>query len=65
MFLSFLPQVAKLMRSDAHFAFTVETCPDDMTEKGFRLLKNGRFGYSRSYIDSMINSMGASYRAVV
>lgn len=60
-----MPQVAKLMRPDSHFVFTVETCPENTTEKGFRLLKNGRFGYSHSYIDSMISSMGASYRTVV
>lgn len=53
------------MRNEALFVFTVETCPENTTEKGFRLLKNGRFGFCRSYIDSMIKSMGADFNSVV
>jgi predicted TPR repeat methyltransferase len=51
-----LAQVSDVMKSGSHFAFTVESVPQEQQpEKGFRLLTNGRFGYVKSYIDHLIN----------
>jgi predicted TPR repeat methyltransferase len=54
-------QVAGVMRPDSFCVFTVESCPEGVTEKGFRLLKNGRFGYCKSYMDKMVASMGPDF----
>lgn len=58
-------QVSKVLRKDAHFAFTVEEAAPDSTgvnQRGYRLLRSGRFGYSKAYIDGLIaNCMGSSF----
>jgi predicted TPR repeat methyltransferase len=49
-------QVAKVLRPGGHFAFTVETAPADLylSERGYRLMRNGCFGYSKKYIDDIV-----------
>ena len=48
-----------MLRPDSHFVFTVESCAEGATDKGFRLLKNGRFGYSKTYISGLIAASAA------
>lgn len=48
----------KILRSKAVFVFTIETADNNTlmeSGKGFRLLKSGRFGYSREYINNLIS----------
>jgi predicted TPR repeat methyltransferase len=54
-----------VMRPQSHFVFTVESCADNLTEKGFRLLKNGRFGYSKSYVDDLVKNLCPDAKTVV
>jgi predicted TPR repeat methyltransferase len=55
--------VWKVLRPGGRFVFTVETgdSGEDLSAKGFRLLKGGRFGYSRKYMDDMAASQGTPY----
>ena len=48
--------LSKVMRANGHATFTVEAIPSGVRvpEKGFTLLKNGRFGYEKAYIDKLI-----------
>jgi predicted TPR repeat methyltransferase len=52
-------QVAKVLRPGGHFAFTAETAPSDsyLSERGYRLMRNGCFGYSKKYIDDLVASL--------
>jgi predicted TPR repeat methyltransferase len=50
------------MRPNSYFVFTAESCEDGTTEKGYKLLKNGRFGYTQEYIEKVIASLGSSFR---
>ena len=45
------------MRPGSHFVFTIETCPEEATGKGFKLLRNGRFGYSQSYMTRLLSAL--------
>jgi len=57
--------VGRVLRKGSLFAFTVEEAAAEsagVNERGYRLLRNGRFGYSKAYIDGLIsNSMGDAY----
>lgn len=50
-----------MLRPGGRFVFTVETGDVDLSAKGFRLLKSGRFGYSRKYMDDMVACEGTPY----
>jgi len=52
-------QVSKVLRPGGCFAFTVETALPDihLTDKGYKLLNNGRFGYEKTYIDGLISNL--------
>lgn len=56
-------QVSSVLRSGGHFAFTVESVPADAAApaRGYLLLRSGRFGYTRSYIDGLISALGAGF----
>ncbi len=62
-------QVVDVLRPGGHFAFTVEAVGlggsstgheiDESFEsnaKGFQLLQSGRFGFSRTYVDNVVDS---------
>lgn len=44
--------------------FTAEAASEDsvLAQRGFRLLRNGRFGYSKSYLDSAVQKLGYEYK---
>jgi len=56
-------QVASKLRSGACFAFTIEAIAagSNGAEQGYRLLRSGRFGYNKEYIDSLIAELGESF----
>ena len=57
-------QVANVLRPGALFAFTVEAASSDepvASDRGYRLLRSGRFGYRKSYIDDLITEMGENF----
>lgn len=56
-------RVGAVLRPGAHFAFTVESVADDAAApaRGYRLLRSGRFGYTRSYIDGLVAALGGGY----
>ncbi len=59
-------QVASKLRSGACFAFTVEAIASGSSdagnaERGYRLLRSGRFGYNKEYIDSLVAELGDSF----
>lgn len=86
-------KVSAVLRSDAHFAFTIEAISkaaddedspegadparrsviDDAMEeevaadkhRGFRLLKSGRFGYAKTYVDRVLANMGSDIEVVM
>lgn len=60
-----LIKVSKVIRPGGYFVFTAETANQSQsffTNKGFRLLKNGRFGYSRDYLNTFTNIMSDDNR---
>lgn len=60
-------EVSKVVRAGGHFVFTAETSNDEscLTEKGFRLLRNGRFGYSKAYLEQLISGLGDDFAVVM
>ena len=46
---------------------SAETSSDEsgLTARGFKLLKNGRFGYSKAYLDELVAMAGAQYRILM
>lgn len=60
-------QIIKVVRPGGYFVFTAETSNDEsfLTEKGFRLLRNGRFGYSKKYLDHLIDGLDSSNISVL
>ena len=58
-------KVASVLRPGGHFAFTVEaaTADDDVivNERGYRLQKSGRFGYSAKYMDRIVQSLDPKF----
>ena len=56
-------KVSKILRPGGHFVFTVEAPPTnvDITGKGYRLLTNGRFGYTIQYVDDIISRLNVPY----
>lgn len=57
------PKIFGAIKPGGHFIFTAEAISEDSAniEKGYRLLRNGRFGYSKSYIDGVINALEDNY----
>ena len=59
-----ISQLTKVMKPDTYSIFTVEAIPsnvpitDSVKEKGYRLLKNGRFGYTKEYINGLVAKHG-------
>ena len=59
-----ISQFKKVMKPDTYSVFTVEAIPsnthlsDTVKEKGYRLLKNGRFGYTKGYINALVAKHG-------
>ena len=65
--------MTSLLRPQGLFVFTVESIvnEEDSTaavidgggggDYHYRLLKSGRFGYDKKYIDTLISGLGASY----
>lgn len=53
-------QLSRVLRPGSHAAFTIEAIPSgiECPEKGFTLLKNGRFGYTQAYIDGLVKGNG-------
>ena len=54
-----------MIRPGGHFVFTAEAVSDDniiLSDKGYRLLRNGRFGYSKHYLDDIITQLGEQFR---
>eukprot|EP00600_Ochromonadales_sp_CCMP1393_P014925 CAMPEP_0175017496 /NCGR_PEP_ID=MMETSP0005-20121125/12431_1 /TAXON_ID=420556 /ORGANISM="Ochromonas sp., Strain CCMP1393" /LENGTH=742 /DNA_ID=CAMNT_0016274919 /DNA_START=122 /DNA_END=2350 /DNA_ORIENTATION=+ len=68
-------QIATVMRSEGLFVFTVESVDNEasspetsaaqLAPNGFRLLKSGRFGYTREYLDKLVASLGPSYETLL
>ena len=58
-------QVANVLRPGALFVFTVEAASSDepvASDRGYRLLRSGRFGYRKAYIDDLIaDNMGENF----
>lgn len=59
-------KVAPVMRPGSYFVFTAEACPEaEASDKGFKLMKSGRFGYTRAYLERQVAAMGSSITAIV
>lgn len=50
----------RVLRAKGHFIFTVESVASEecLAGREFRLLKSGRFGHSRQYIDALATRHG-------
>jgi predicted TPR repeat methyltransferase len=63
-------KVKSAVRPGGHFVFTAEamttmTVPV-VPEKGYKLMQNGRFGYTRRYIDDVIDkTLGEEFQVVM
>ena len=59
--------MSRVLRPGGHFVFTVEAIPEDIeiTEKGYRLLKSGRFGYSKVYMDNIVRELKTPYTSLL
>jgi len=58
--------VTSLLRPQGLFVFTVESIANEMNSIAdaacdYRLLKSGRFGYDKKYIDMLVGGLGSSY----
>jgi len=60
-----IQRVSSLLRPQGLFVFTVESTANEVDSKAtscdYRLLKSGRFGYDKNYIDMLIQGLGTSY----
>jgi len=58
-------QVGNVLRPGGLFAFTVEAALSEepvANDRGYRLLRSGRFGYRKLYIDNLITEMGDNFQ---
>ena len=59
--------MTSLLRPQGLFVFTVESIANEMNSIAdaascdYRLLKSGRFGYDKKYIDMLVGGLGSSY----
>jgi predicted TPR repeat methyltransferase len=60
-------RILRVIRPGGHFVFSAETASDEseLSDRGFKLLKNGRFGYSKAYLDALVAAAGEQYRIVM
>lgn len=57
-----------MLRPGGHFAFTVEASVSDdaiVNERGYRLQRSGRFGYSRKYIDGIVQNLDPKFATLM
>mmetsp|Transcript_30250 Transcript_30250/g.67633 ORF Transcript_30250/g.67633 Transcript_30250/m.67633 type:complete len:121 (+) Transcript_30250:3-365(+) len=64
------PQIFKALRPTGLFAFTVEAAEEEEAggkppPLGYRLLKSGRFGFTRQYISSLVGGLGGAYEILL
>jgi predicted TPR repeat methyltransferase len=56
-----------VIRPGGHFIFTAEAAPEGSLPagRGYRLMRTGRFGYSKEYIDSLVAGADSPYKVIM